>query len=224
MALLADLAGDDDWGLEELGSRRGLLDDLAARSGRGTGGATEDRLGGSVQWGGSHGASGIDMDEQVRAPFPCQGRGCGRRHAGRPGEAGRQLALLHVCRMSRCRVPRLGGGGGRALPFSERVRAPPGAQEAVLARYFKADKVKKYLKQQREVESAWAELKVWRARVPLPEELRRRGGPLWVRVGWGGVRAHTYTCGSVRVSAVCVGGDGRAEGVRAPFGWGGQGW
>lgn len=78
LALLRDLSNEDDWGLEALtnpgvstldrqlrGGRRSLIDELtAAEEGE------EDVLGdssgfsGNVQWGGTAGTTGIDMEEQ----------------------------------------------------------------------------------------------------------------------------------------------------------------
>jgi hypothetical protein len=74
LALLRDLSNEDDWGLESLTTpglsnlqmgrgRRSLIDELteaeeAARLGADTG------FTGSVQWGGTAGTTGIDMEEQ----------------------------------------------------------------------------------------------------------------------------------------------------------------
>jgi hypothetical protein len=76
LALLRDLSNEDDWGLESLATpglssldrqmgrgRRSLIDELtaaeeAARLGADTG------FTGSVQWGGTAGTTGIDMEEQ----------------------------------------------------------------------------------------------------------------------------------------------------------------
>lgn len=75
-----DLSNEDDWGLEALnprsssllqqrqrsGGRRSLLDELAAEELEADG-FEEGSLAGSsasVQWGGSAGTTGIDLDEQ----------------------------------------------------------------------------------------------------------------------------------------------------------------
>lgn len=76
IALLRDLSNEDDWGLESLttpglstldrqlrGGRRSLIDELTAaeeaelEAGSGS-------FSGSVQWGGTAGTTGIDMEEQ----------------------------------------------------------------------------------------------------------------------------------------------------------------
>lgn len=76
MALLRDLSNEDDWGLESLtnpgistldrqlrGGRRSLIDELtAAEEGEDLTG--DGGFSGSVQWGGTAGTTGIDMEEQ----------------------------------------------------------------------------------------------------------------------------------------------------------------
>jgi hypothetical protein len=60
-ALLADLSQEDEWGLSEIGARRSVLADMDGR-GRDAR-VSEARAGGSVQWGGTLGVSGVDEDE-----------------------------------------------------------------------------------------------------------------------------------------------------------------
>lgn len=74
-SLLADMSNEDDWGLESLmnpatASRRGrrsLLSELseqdAAKDGFEEGSLAAENAG-SVQWGGSAGTTGIDLEEQ----------------------------------------------------------------------------------------------------------------------------------------------------------------
>ena len=76
----------------ELGARRGLLADLADRE-------RQEEAGGlgyasTVQWGGSHGATGIDMDEQVGGAGgrAVGGSTAGVRGAGRGGGGGSHRA------------------------------------------------------------------------------------------------------------------------------------
>lgn len=74
-SLIADLSHEDDWGLESLmtpatsslRSRRSLLDELSQQEAAADGfaeGSLAAGNAGSVQWGGSAGTTGIDLEEQ----------------------------------------------------------------------------------------------------------------------------------------------------------------
>lgn len=78
LALLRDLSNEDDWGLEALtnpgvstldrqlrGGRRSLIDELtAAEEGEEDVPGDSSGFSGNVQWGGTAGTTGIDMEEQ----------------------------------------------------------------------------------------------------------------------------------------------------------------
>lgn len=71
MALLRELSNEDDWALDGLargagssGGRRSLIDEMIAAEEAGDGVGGSGAGGATVQWGGSGGVTGIDLEEQ----------------------------------------------------------------------------------------------------------------------------------------------------------------